>query len=1539
MVYDPFYGFLTNPDEEEIYKNVNNVQPGMGPRRVVDQEEVSAPRVVSNEELASLNQDTNTGIRVVPEQEINAIKYDAGLESISSKLKSWSNKLGVANVLQTFGIVLADTPGFLAGLISAVTPSPEAGYASLGLDIPTIPESAKEYQGMSPEAMGKRFELMNNMMSSDKFSFQVGTDEAKQFASESFALLKLLGDEVGYITQSAFLHANPSAMSGDYFTDSDLQISPEIADYAGAFTSSAIQMGGIAAFMKSGTKVIPNPKAVMVDYYKLYTKIQKGKEKGDATLAMDAAKEAIYKTKSEMIDAFKTASKRLADNTEKLGKLDPNDPNNTVEIAGLKAAIENDQNNMQRIQTLNNGFIIFNAAEIPEGKQFDLNTGWKEGGVPEGMELVPYTGVVVNPVKANLIGDVNPLFIDTSRVNTSVFTENKMYAKEPVIKAEEKVYVHGTDEAGYNAIRNSGKLELKPGERLYQDPEYGGDTLYAAPEGSNWLKPEEAARMRSVPYTHKIKLLVDKTAKIFRVENYSDWKKLAQIAGFKGNNDLFYRNWGASSSGEKGVLSPSEISSKKLSDKIRKAGYDAVEIVPEEIEVGINRKSMEGVDLKGQGLTEADFMQKGSGQQLIILNPDKFKPTFDTETTFKATNNITENQKSLAKSKELRKNLLKRKLEQKGERKKMTAEEKEAVESISRDIMANEAYEALPLDELDTELLGKKAQSNLLFDEKAVKDVGQIKTLSDLSKSAGKKGLTASASMNEKGTADIVISDKSRINPEITLAEYKFDSLSAAEEFISKYERDYAKAEKMYYEVNKKLYNESADLAGRKPTGVQERVIDDSKIDFVLQKERTAPIPQADVVSGAEKTTSHAKQKATKSQTISVSDEGLRLVAQDIAMSNFDATTTRRLGFSGYFTPLKSLFERIEARTGLPMQKFFMDVQDGIMQEHRIGIPYLKRLNTLTKGMNLKNSERIYKLLETEGISEETFTYREAMNVIKSDKNLNEKLGNLTEKEYDVAKSINKILHEAGLEFGISLDKMIKDYAPRIRKSGISIDEAKNFWQNPTEYKWWAEEVRTGYLHPHETDIFRVTRAYINRGARKKAVGEKIEQFSEMINNAKKNGALDKIEGKVADKFIMDVRGWPGDMDSALVSSVINAVNMLNKVVDVATFGKAPKRYQNVEYAKQRVTNKQTGKTDVKGWKEVGEHPGFFNANDAVADLINLHLNLTYAGALGFRPMALIRNFTQTFLVLPITGPKHFANGLRKAMTKEGMNEARASGVLLEDYLPVGGELESHITNFVDGVAQKSMWAYAKVDNLNRSISYHAMKSRVMEHGEIFKKEIELAKSASEIKFARDKFIENSGVDFFSKVLIKNEVLPLLKAGDIQSLAERMGRHAAENTQWIYRRANSPVFMQGKVGKLVGQFGTWPVWYIDYAKSLATRGTKANRAKRIATLAAVNAMTATIGAQVFGVDLNKWVWQHPMSWSGGILVSALKGLHTLSFSENEYERSMAENQMLDSMGLYIPGYLQMVNLYKASEETKTEDQLKRALGFTPYEGD
>lgn len=897
------------------------------------------------------------------------------------------------------------------------------------------------------------------------------------------------------------------------------------------------------------------------------------------------------------------------------------------------------------------------------------------------------------------------------------------------------------------------------------------------------------------------------------------------------------------------------------------------------------------------------------------------------KTTFKATDNIKENQKSLANAKELRKELLKRKLEQKGERKKMTDDERQAVESISRDIMANEAYEALPLDELDAEILGKKAQSNLLYDEKAAV-TGQVTTLSDLSKNGTKKGLDVQARFSDKGSTEIIVQDKSRITKDVVLDEWKFDSLQSANEFIKTYERDSKKAEKRYYDINKNYYQSAPDLAGRKPLG-RVRNIENSNIDYVLRNDLTPPTPRPELIYTPEGRAELESRNRYK-----------RINENIFNPPSYDASN-KRLGIWAKATPLKSLFEKIEARTGLPLFKHFMTIQDGIRNEHMVSIPYLKRLNNVQKGFDLKASNRIYELMELKGLDERSLTYRQAMNEIMSKPEWKEKFQYLNEREYNAAKALSNILFDAGREFGIELEQMVKDYAPRIKKEGITIDEAKKFWKNPEDYKWWAEEVRTGYLHPHETDIFRVTRSYISRGARKKALGEKIEQFTNMTNKAIERGIIDSKEQAAINKFVADVRGWPDTMDAFLESTVMHFARVLNKAIDVGTFGKAPKRYENPIMERKRVkkVDKETGKVtwEKKGWTQAGSEPGFLDVSNALSDAISLHLNLTYAGALGFRPMALIRNATQMMLSLPIAGAKHFSLGMKRAMTREGQLEAKAAGVLLDDYLPLGGEVDAAVTNWIENVSHKSMWAYTKVDNLNRSVSYHAMKSRILEHGDIFKSDVAGAISVKDIITARDKFIENSGSDFFSKTLIKNEVLPLLKSGDIQALAERMGRHAAENTQWNYRRANSPMLMQGKWGKLLGQFGTWPAWYIDYVKSVATRGTKTNRAKRIAYVVGINAAVEQIGEKIFGVDLSKWVWQHPISWGGGIAVGLAKGLSTLAFNTDEYERAKAESDLLNTAGIYIPGYLQMTNFYKASQESNTEDQFKRALGFKPIE--
>lgn len=644
----------------------------------------------------------------------------------------------------------------------------------------------------------------------------------------------------------------------------------------------------------------------------------------------------------------------------------------------------------------------------------------------------------------------------------------------------------------------------------------------------------------------------------------------------------------------------------------------------------------------------------------------------------------------------------------------------------------------------------------------------------------------------------------------------------------------------------------------------------------------------------------------------------------------------RSIGLSFLFNVQRDNVQRIEARTGIPFTRVFHRIQDGIRQEHLLSIPYLKRINAVTKGLRLSNSQRVYQLLEHKGLDERNMTYADMKHRNNVDPKIKNKFGYISEAEFNAAKEISNVLFEAGQEFGIPLDKMIKDYAPRIRAEGLEWDAAIKLWKQPEVFKWWAEEERSGYLRPHEEDIFKVARAYVTRGARKKAVGQHIEAMTQMYNNAMKTGnrVLSVPEQQSINKILNDTRGYPTALDKALDISAEATARIINSMLDKASLGMLPKRYENVRYLE-----KQSKDKDHMVWQEVGKDPGFLKVDDIASRLINLHLSLTYAGALGLRPVAVIRNFLQPFMTtMPIVGPKALMKGIAKALTKEGMEEAKAKGVLLDDYLPLGGELEAVATNMVEEAASKTMWAYLKTDDVNRAVSFHSMKALIDEHKGDFVRKLEEGKDVYAIKKARDKFFDDAEINFFHSALIENELMPHLRKGDFEKFSDTAAKHMADETQWVYRRANAPVFMQGKVGRLLGQFGTWPVWYLYYTKNVLKRGSPTQRAKRVAGIIATNYMIQEIGEKAFGVDLGKWVWWHPMYWTGGIAASMIRsgftGL-TATLDDKNYEAAKAQSEFKNALSLHAPASLAVQSVIRAQEEIRQEDQIKRAMGFTP----
>jgi hypothetical protein len=91
-------------------------------------------------------------------------------------------------------------------------------------------------------------------------------------------------------------------------------------------------------------------------------------------------------------------------------------------------------------------------------------------------------------------------------------------------------------------------------------------------------------------------------------------------------------------------------------------------------------------------------------------------------------------------------------------------------------------------------------------------------------------------------------------------------------------------------------------------------------------------------------------------------------------------------------------------------------------------------------------------------------------------------------------------------------------------------------------------------------------------------------------------------------------------------------------------------------------------------------------------------------------------------------------------------------------------------------------------------------------------------------------------------------------------------------TQFQYRRGTGPYWMQSTVGRLFGQYGTWPSYFAELGRNTLLRGSVKNRLKVIARWSATNAAMYEVAREAFGVDASRWLFFSPLGYSGGPLL-------------------------------------------------------------------
>lgn len=252
-------------------------------------------------------------------------------------------------------------------------------------------------------------------------------------------------------------------------------------------------------------------------------------------------------------------------------------------------------------------------------------------------------------------------------------------------------------------------------------------------------------------------------------------------------------------------------------------------------------------------------------------------------------------------------------------------------------------------------------------------------------------------------------------------------------------------------------------------------------------------------------------------------------------------------------------------------------------------------------------------------------------------------------------------------------------------------------------------------------------------------------------------------------------------------------------------------------------------------------------------------LTLTYSGALAGRPKAAMKNATQAMITIGEIGVRWWAHGAKAGFTDFSKMMALAKKhQVFTAYLP---GLESEINLYkstLQGFDDYTMAMFSGTDKyLNRLHAFGGARGKFLHYAQ---------KGEKQIKGLMVHVEEPS---------VRNDIMKAFSAGDVEEAAGRYGKWVSDRTQWPYTKADRPMMARGPVGRMAGQFMTFPMHWQNNLNRWAFGG--ATNAKDGAAYFAKHGLkrflryTATTTAvtyaakETLGADLRDWVPYNPMA--------------------------------------------------------------------------
>jgi hypothetical protein len=466
-----------------------------------------------------------------------------------------------------------------------------------------------------------------------------------------------------------------------------------------------------------------------------------------------------------------------------------------------------------------------------------------------------------------------------------------------------------------------------------------------------------------------------------------------------------------------------------------------------------------------------------------------------------------------------------------------------------------------------------------------------------------------------------------------------------------------------------------------------------------------------------------------------------------------------------------------------------------------------------------------------------------------------------------------------------------------------SSPQSAGFWEGATRYG-------NGNFDPTDTHLGRFTNWLLRQGLEKKFTGPPVKELEAIVSRKSMDG-----------KYILGPLRWP----------LQNYVNYVKGIPDTS----------------QQILNAAVGtfsENMAMRFKQLNKTlPAAMQLPEEFSSpqtLMAKWMQLSYAAGIGLRPALVVRDFMASFITsLPVLGPVKFFKGMAKTLTRDGFKAAEDAGALLkaqnigEMYgdifhdIPPGSD-RSYMQRLAHTMLAPARWG----NNATRALTYNA----------VYDDALAAVESLRTGRIDAGQFLRETSLwahDEPTNTLILKQVMDATVPAE--NIAQQIGREITDLTGWPYRRGTQPAMMRTGLGRIFGQYGSWPINYLDFMARLA--GKMGNPTFRVDAVraaswwAAANFASSVAMEKGVGIEASNWLYGGPAGYTGGPQLQLVQDLME-SMEESDKGRE-ARRRVISTPLNFFPGSVEMRSIITAIErgETDKPEGLIRALGFRPVE--